>query len=50
MIGKTLEKLLTLEERKIINFENIKIKRPEDLDFKFYKSLVSLIYNRTKIN
>lgn len=50
MIGKTLEKLLTLEERKIINYDNIKTKRPEDLDFKFYQSLVSLLSNRTKIN
>jgi len=50
MIGKTLEKLLTLEERKIINFDNIKTKRPEDLDFNFYQTLVALLSNRTKIN
>jgi len=50
MIGKTLDKLLTPEERKIINYDNIKTKRPEDLDFKFYQSLVSLLSNRTKIN
>jgi len=48
MIGKTLEKLLTLEERKIINYDNIKNKRPEDLDFKFYQFIVSLLSNRTK--
>jgi len=50
MIGKTLEKLLSLEERKIINYDNIKTKRPEDLDFKFYQSLVTILSNRTKIN
>jgi len=50
MIGKTLEKLLTLEERKKIDYDNIKTKRPEDLDFKFYQYLVNLLSNRTKIN
>jgi len=50
MIGKTLEKFLSLEERKIINYDNVKTKRPEDLDFKFYQSLVTLLSNRTKIN
>jgi len=50
MIGKTLDKLLTLEERKIINYNNIKTKRPEELDFEFYQTLVRLLSNRTKIN
>jgi len=50
MIGKTLDKLLTPDERKIINYDNIKTKRPEDLDFKFYQSLVSLLSSRKKIN
>jgi len=48
MIGKTLEKLLTLEERKIINYDNIKTKRPEDLDFKFYHFLLLFKYLKNK--
>jgi len=43
MIGKTLEKLLTLEEREKIDFDKIKTKRPEDLDFGFYQSIVGLL-------
>jgi len=48
MIGKTLEKLLSPSERDLVNFEHVKTKRPEDLDFKFYNSIVKLLSNRKK--
>jgi len=50
MIGKTLEKLLTSAEREMINYNTIKTKRPEDLNFEFYHSIVNLLSNRKKIN
>jgi len=50
MIGKTLEKLLTPSERKLVNYDHVKTKRPEDLDFEFYYSLVKLLSNRKKIS
>ena len=46
MISKTLEKLFNEKELKIINFDNIKNLRPENLDFNFYYKLVDLIKSR----
>ena len=46
MISKTLKKLFNENELKIINFDNIKNLRPENLDFNFYYKLVDLIKNR----
>ena len=47
MISKTLEKLFNEKELKIINFDNIKNLRPENLDFNFYYKLVDLIKSRS---
>jgi 16S rRNA (adenine1518-N6/adenine1519-N6)-dimethyltransferase len=47
MISKTLKKLLTEKELKIIDFDNIKNLRPENLDFSFYYKLVDLIKSRS---
>ena len=47
MISKTLKKLLDEKELKIINFEDIKNLRPENLDFSFYYKLVDLIKRRS---
>jgi len=46
MISKTLKKLFNENELKIINFDNIKNLRPENLDFNFYYKLVDLIKSR----
>jgi 16S rRNA (adenine1518-N6/adenine1519-N6)-dimethyltransferase len=47
MISKTLKKLLNEQELKIIDFNNIKNLRPENLDFSFYYKLVDLIKSRS---
>ena len=47
MISKTLKKLLNEKELKIIDFDNIKNLRPENLDFNFYYKLVDLIKSRS---
>jgi 16S rRNA (adenine1518-N6/adenine1519-N6)-dimethyltransferase len=47
MISKTLKKLLNEKELKIIEFDNIKNLRPENLDFNFYYKLVDLIKRRS---
>jgi 16S rRNA (adenine1518-N6/adenine1519-N6)-dimethyltransferase len=47
MISKTLKKLFNEKELKIINFDNIKNLRPENLDFSFYYKLVDLIKSRS---
>jgi 16S rRNA (adenine1518-N6/adenine1519-N6)-dimethyltransferase len=47
MISKTLKKLLNEKELKIIDFDNIKNLRPENLDFSFYYKLVDLIKSRS---
>jgi 16S rRNA (adenine1518-N6/adenine1519-N6)-dimethyltransferase len=47
MISKTLKKLLNEKELKIIDFDNIKNLRPENLDFNFYYKLVDLIKRRS---
>ena len=47
MISKTLKKLLNEKELKIIDFDNIKNFRPENLDFNFYYKLVDLIKRRS---
>ena len=49
MISKTLKKILNEKELKIIDFNNIKNLRPENLDFSFYYKLVDLIKSRIKI-
>lgn len=46
MISKTLKKLLNEKELKLIDFDNIKNLRPENLDFSFYYKLVDLIKSR----
>jgi hypothetical protein len=47
MVSKTLRKLLNEKELKIIDFDNIKNLRPENLDFSFYYKLVDLIKSRS---
>jgi 16S rRNA (adenine1518-N6/adenine1519-N6)-dimethyltransferase len=47
MISKTLKKLLNEKELKIIDFDNIKNLRPENLNFSFYYKLVDLIKSRS---
>ncbi len=47
MISKTLKKLLNEKELKIIDFDNIKNLRPENLDFSFYYKLINLIKVRS---
>jgi 16S rRNA (adenine1518-N6/adenine1519-N6)-dimethyltransferase len=47
MISKTLKKILNEKELKIIDFNNIKNLRPENLDFSFYYKLVNLIKSRS---
>jgi 16S rRNA (adenine1518-N6/adenine1519-N6)-dimethyltransferase len=47
MISKTLIKLFNENELKIIDFDNIKNLRPENLDFNFYYKLVYLIKSRS---
>jgi len=47
MISKKLKKLLNEKELKIVDFDNIKNLRPENLDFNFYYKLVDLIKSRS---
>ena len=47
MISKTLKKILNEKELKIIDFNNIKNLRPENLDFSFYYKLVDLVKSRS---
>jgi 16S rRNA (adenine1518-N6/adenine1519-N6)-dimethyltransferase len=47
MISKTLKKLFNEKELKIMDFDNIKNLRPENLDFNFYYKLVDLIKRRS---
>jgi 16S rRNA (adenine1518-N6/adenine1519-N6)-dimethyltransferase len=47
MISKTLKKILNEKELKIIDFNNFKNLRPENLDFSFYYKLVDLIKSRS---
>jgi 16S rRNA (adenine1518-N6/adenine1519-N6)-dimethyltransferase len=47
MISKILKKLLNEKELRIIDFNNIKNLRPENLDFSFYNKLVDLIKSRS---
>ena len=47
MISKTLKKILNEKELKVIDFNNIKNLRPENLDFSFYYKLVDLIKSRS---
>jgi len=47
MISKTLKKLFNEKELEIIDFDNIKNLRPENLDFSFYYKLVDLIKSRS---
>ncbi len=47
MISKTLKKLLNEKELVLIDFDNIKNLRPENLDFSFYYKLVDLIKSRS---
>jgi 16S rRNA (adenine1518-N6/adenine1519-N6)-dimethyltransferase len=47
MISKTLKKILNEKELKMIDFNNIKNLRPENLDFSFYYKLVDLIKSRS---
>ena len=47
MISKSLKKLFNEKELKIIDFDNIKNLRPENLDFSFYYKLVDLIKSRS---
>jgi 16S rRNA (adenine1518-N6/adenine1519-N6)-dimethyltransferase len=47
MISKSLKKLFNEQELKIIDFDNIKNLRPENLDFSFYYKLVDLIKSRS---
>ena len=47
MISKVLKKNFNEEELKIIDFDNIKNLRPENLDFNFYYKLVNLIKSRS---
>ena len=47
MVSKTLKKILNEKELKIIDFNNIKNLRPENLDFSFYYKLVDLIKSRS---
>ncbi len=42
-----LKKILNEKELKIIDFNNIKNLRPENLDFSFYYKLVDLIKSRS---
>ena len=47
MISKTLKKILNEKELKVIDFNNIKNLRPENLDFSFYYKLVDLIKSKS---
>ena len=47
MVSKTLKKIFSEKELQIIDFNNIKNLRPENLDFNFYYKLVDLIRSRS---
>jgi 16S rRNA (adenine1518-N6/adenine1519-N6)-dimethyltransferase len=47
MISKILKKIFNEKELQIIDFNNIKNLRPENLDFNFYYKLVDLIKSRS---
>jgi len=47
MVSKVLKKILNEKELQIIDFNNIKNLRPENLDFNFYYRLVDLIKSRS---
>jgi len=47
MISKVLKKNFNKEELKIINFDNIKNLRPENLDFNFYYRLLDIVKRRS---
>ncbi len=47
MVSKTLKKIFSEKELQIIDFDNIKNLRPENLDFNFYYKLVDLIKSRS---
>ena len=47
MVSKALKKILNEKELQIIDFNNIKNLRAENLDFNFYYKLVDLIKSRS---
>jgi 16S rRNA (adenine1518-N6/adenine1519-N6)-dimethyltransferase len=47
MVSKVLKKILNEKELQIIDFNNIKNLRPENLDFNFYYKLIDLIKSRS---
>ena len=47
MVSKILKKIFNEKELQIIDFNNIKNLRPENLDFNFYYRLVDLIKSRS---
>ena len=47
IVAKALKKILNEKELQIINFNNIKNLRPENLNFNFYYKLVDLIKSRS---
>jgi 16S rRNA (adenine1518-N6/adenine1519-N6)-dimethyltransferase len=47
MVSKILKKILNEKELQIIDFNNIRNLRPENLDFNFYYKLVDLIKSRS---
>ncbi len=47
MVARALKKILNEKELQIIDFNNIKNLRPENLDFNFYYRLVDLIKSRS---
>ncbi|MEY3170613.1 MAG: Dimethyladenosine transferase, partial [Pseudomonadota bacterium] len=47
MVSKALKKIFSEKELQIIDFNNIKNLRPENLDFNFYYRLVDLIKSRS---
>ena len=47
MVSKILKKIFDEKELQIINFNNVKNLRPENLDFNFYYKLVDLIKSRS---
>jgi 16S rRNA A1518/A1519 N6-dimethyltransferase RsmA/KsgA/DIM1 with predicted DNA glycosylase/AP lyase activity len=47
IVSKVLKKILNEKELQIIDFNNIKNLRPENLGFNFYYKLVDLIKSRS---
>ena len=47
MVSKILKKIFNEKELQIIDFNNVKNLRPENLDFNFYYRLVDLIKSRS---